>query len=138
MKKSMIAALLVTTLTSTYGLATTSLYACDRYLFNGYSMDKNTLFTICEQDEHVVVTLVDVENDEVIDDIRVPKKNFWLAGEGRIKLLTVMRGEDHKKGGYGYIETNLPSRTLILSSPSGEQVSLSMAEPEYSVLTPFE
>lgn len=113
--------------------ASDSLFPCDVKLFNGYSEDKKTHFTICENRDNVTAILIDLETNDVIDDIKVSKSNMTTLTEGPIKMFTLLRGNDKNEGGYGYIETNLASRLLLVSSPDGAQVAIKMAKPEINI-----
>lgn len=137
MNKMIKLSVLVMALVSSQAMALKSQFVCDIPLFNGYSKDNKARFIVCESGGEVAMTLVDVNKNKLLADLRVPKLFTGMTYKDRTKLFTIMAGPNKEDGGFGYVETEVdgdPYRILLIKLKDSEQISVVMAKPKHNAL----
>lgn len=137
MKNIIKTSVLITALFSTHAMAIKSSYVCDVPLFDGFTKGKKAEFIVCESGEDLTVTLINIEENKVAEDIKIPKRFAKYVKKDDAKHFMVMRTGDVSGGGYSFSETLIdgePFRIMIVQPPEGEKIVVEMARPKINQL----
>lgn len=128
---------LMAILLSSSAFAAKSQYVCDVPLFDGFTKGKTAELVVCESGNDLTVTLVNIGENRLAEDIKIPKQFAKYIIKDNAKHFMVMRTGDVDGGGYSFSETivdGAPFRIMIVKPPEGEKIVVEMLKPKINQL----
>lgn len=135
MKKRITLGVMFAALFSSHAMAVKSQHSCDNLIFDGVSKGGKAEFIVCESGDSVALTLINIDEDVLAEDIKIPKSSARLVTKDGATHFMAMRGALASDGGYSYSEANIngsPFRVLIVHPKDGERIVVEMQTPKVS------